>query len=223
MRNSLEKVGIITGASRGLGLATASLLAETPNYQVLGTSTNGAHSFEHARFTGLALNLADPESIGAFLSSLQERELDFLVNNAGILLEEWDSTEITQELLRQTFEVNLFGTVALTEGLLPLLKPGSHIINITSDWGSFSGASSPCQPHYKMSKAALNMYTKVLAERLVDRNITVSSLDPGWIRTDMGGAQAPRNPGEVAAEIINLLESNVKSGQFWHRGNVRDW
>lgn len=223
MGNTPEKVGLITGASRGLGLATARLLAETGNYQVLGTSTNGAHSCEHAQFTGWALNLANPESIASFISDMQGKELDFLVNNAGILLEEWDSTEIIPELLRHTFEVNLFGTVTLTEGLLPLFKPGAHIINISSDWGSFGGSPSPFQPHYKMSKAALNMYTKVLAERLVDRNITVSSLDPGWMQTEMGGAQAPRNPGEVAVEILGLIESDVTTGQFWYRGKVREW
>ncbi|EAR14818.1 SDR family NAD(P)-dependent oxidoreductase [Robiginitalea biformata] len=223
MRNSHEKVGIITGASRGFGLSTAKLLAEIRNYQIIGTSTTGAHSCEHAQFSGFALNLSDPDSIRSFVSEMEGIELDFLVNNAGILLEEWDSTEITQELLRQTFEVNLFGTVALTEGLLPLLRPKAHIINVASDWGSFSGSSSPYQPHYKMSKAALNMYTKVLAERLVDRNIRVSSFDPGWIRTDMGGSQATRNPGEVALELLNLLESDAASGHFWHRGTVRDW
>ena len=73
------------------------------------------------------------------------------------------------------------------------------------------------------SKTTLNMYTKLLAKRLDEMHIKVSSLDPGWTQTDMGGKTAPRLPKDVAGDILNLLTSNVKSGCFWHQGKVRKW
>ena len=80
-----------------------------------------------------------------------------------------------------------------------------------------------------MAKASLNMYTRFLAFRLKERNITVSSLDPGWVRTDMGfagageGAKPDREPSEPAAEIFQLVTSKVETGQFWHKGHKREW
>lgn len=74
-----------------------------------------------------------------------------------------------------------------------------------------------------MSKAALNMYTKLLSKRLEHQNIIVSSLDPGWTQTDMGGKIAPRLPRDVAKDILNLLNNNVESGKFWHQGKIRKW
>lgn len=126
--------------------------------------------------------------------------------------------------LKQTFNINVFGTIELTEKLLPRLNPHGHIINITSDWGSFSEQNFDAfQPHYKMSKATLNMYTKLLAKRLEEKHIKVSSLDPGWTQTDMGGKVAPRLPKDVATDILNLLNNDVETGQFWHQGKVRKW
>jgi len=151
-------------------------------------------------------------------------KIDFLINNAGILIEKWDVLDINMQQLKKTFNVNVFGTIELTEKLLPRLNSKAHIINITSDWGSFSELNFDAfQPHYKMSKASLNMYTKLLAKRLEEKHIKVSSLDLGWTQTDMGGKGAPRLPKDVANDILNLLNKDVKSGQFWHQGKVREW
>jgi len=215
---------IITGSSRGIGLAITKLLIENEKMQVIGTSTSGNHSIKAKNFNCLPLNLEEKESILKFYESIEDLKFDYLINNAGILLEKWDNSKIDFQQLEKTFNVNLFGTIQLTESLLSKIKKGGHIINVTSDWGSFSEQNfNEFQPHYKMSKAALNMYTKLLAERLKDREIIVSSFDPGWVQTDMGSMDASRKPKEVAIEMIELMEGEVETGKFWHNGQIRSW
>lgn len=218
------KYGIVTGSSRGIGLATVEMLCNQSDFKVIGSSTTGNNPLDNANFKYLKLDLANSDSITKFVENLEVVELDFIVNNAGILLEKWDASAINMKQLKKTFETNVFGTIELTEKLLPRLNAKAHIINITSDWGSFSELNfDEFQPHYKMSKATLNMYTKLLAKRLENHDITVSSLDPGWTQTDMGGKVAPRLPKDVAADILNLLNKEAETGKFWHQGKVRQW
>ncbi|MEL0454759.1 SDR family NAD(P)-dependent oxidoreductase [Flavobacteriaceae bacterium SZ-1-7] len=217
------KTGIITGCSRGIGLATVDLLTND-NIKIIGTSTSGNCSISKPNFECYRLNLSESESIANFIKDIRNIKIDFLVNNAGILLENWNESAINLDHLKQTFNVNLFGTIELTEKLISNFNDNGQIINITSDWGSFSEKNfDEFQPHYKMSKSALNMYTKLLAKRLEKQNIIVSSFDPGWTQTDMGGSDASRKPTDVAKDIRNLLISNPESGHFWHRGKIREW
>lgn len=219
------KTAFITGISRGIGKATATLFLQS-GYQVIGTSTAGLTDIEHPNCHCLALSLDKPETILAAHQYLDSRQssLHVLINNAAILLEDWSTPEIDMDYLRRTFAVNTIGTIELTESLLAfLVSQQSHIINISSGWGSFSEQNfSAHVPHYKMSKAALNMYTKLLAERLKPRGISVSALDPGWVKSDMGTQAADREPAEVAQEILNLLHDRP-TGQFWHRDQIRTW
>ncbi|WKK81039.2 SDR family NAD(P)-dependent oxidoreductase [Marivirga arenosa] len=218
------KYGIVTGSSRGIGLATVKLLLDNENCQIIGSSTAGNHVLNLSNFKCLKLDLSDSHSIAEFVEKIGNIKIDFLINNAGVLLEKWNTSEIKMEQLKKTFDVNVFGTIELTEKLLSLFTPNAHIINITSDWGSFSEQNFDAfQPHYKMSKTALNMYTKLLAKRLEEKQIKVSALDPGWTQTDMGGKIAPRLPQDVAVDILNLLNNDVESGQFWHKDKIREW
>ncbi|HGF0933799.1 TPA: SDR family NAD(P)-dependent oxidoreductase, partial [Legionella pneumophila] len=159
------------------------------------------------------------EHIDAFAKNLPK--IDVLINNAAVLLEEWNEEKINMSLLKKTFAINLFGTVELTEKCIPKFNDGAQIINISSGWGAFSSNNSPFQPHYKMSKVSLNMYTKLLAERLPQ--ITVSSFDPGWVKTNMGTQNAKKLPSETALEIYELISMKKKSGYFWFNGKPRDW
>jgi NAD(P)-dependent dehydrogenase (short-subunit alcohol dehydrogenase family) len=219
-----KKRVIITGSSRGIGLATTRKLLRLQNIEIIGTSTSGSHDIESERFKCLQLNLGNHHSISNILERIGKAPIDYLINNAGILLEKWDNPNIDFDQLEKTFNVNLFGTIRLTESLLPQINIHGHIINISSDWGSFSEHGfDEFQPHYKMSKAALNMYTKLLAKRLENKKIKVSSFDPGWVKTDMGGNTASRTPDDVASELVELLYKNVESGKFWHRGKEREW
>tara|TARA_R110000765_G_scaffold222003_1_gene326094 strand:+ start:19030 stop:19689 length:660 start_codon:yes stop_codon:yes gene_type:complete len=218
------KYGVVTGSSRGIGLATVELLIKQSGFKVIGSSTSGNNPLDNSNFKCLILDLSNSDSIDKFIEGLGDVKLDFLINNAGVLIEKWDASEINMDQLKKTFDTNVFGTIELTEKLLLRLNAKAHIINITSDWGSFSELNfDEFQPHYKMSKAALNMYTKLLSKRLENRDITVSSLDPGWTQTDMGGKVAPRLPEDVASDILNLLNNTIESGKFWHQGKVRMW
>jgi len=214
---------IITGSSRGIGLAATNKFLQE-GYEVIGTSTSGTHQLIHENFTCHQLDLGNPNSVIAFVNNLNFEKFNYLINNAAILLEEWDNAVVNMEQLIKTFEVNLFGTIRLTELLLPKMQSEGHIINISSAWGSFSEYNfDEFVPHYKMSKAALNMYTKLLSKRLEIHNIKVSSFNPGWVKTDMGGNAAAKLPKEVANELLNLLMSDVESGKFWSNNQISNW
>ncbi len=215
---------LVTGCSRGIGLAIAQALLAN-GYTVWGTSTTGNHQLSHVNFKGCSLQLDNEGSIKSFQERLQGVEIWGLVNNAAVLLEAWGNSKIDMPQFRKTFEVNVFGTIALTEAMLPAMTAGSHIVNISSDWGTFSDAGfDESVPHYKMSKVTLNMYTKLLAKRVASQQIRVSAYDPGWVKTDMGGQSATDLPEEVATDVLRLMEDEqAKSGQLWYKGKPRDW
>ncbi|APF03145.1 TPA: SDR family NAD(P)-dependent oxidoreductase [Legionella pneumophila] len=209
---------VITGISRGIGLEIAKTFLNK-NWTVIGTSTTGSSPIKHKNLRIYKLDLTIPEQIDAFVKELPK--IDVLINNAAVLLETWNDEKINMSLLKETFAINLFGTIELTEKCIPKFNDGAQIINISSGWGAFSSNNSPFQPHYKMSKASLNMYTKLLAERFPQ--MTVSSFDPGWVKTNMGTQNAKKLPGETAQEIYDLINMKKKSGYFWFNGKPRDW
>lgn len=212
------KILVITGISRGIGKEIAGTFLDK-GWHVIGTSTTGSSPITHNRLTVNELNLTNSEQIDNFVKNLPK--IDVLINNAAVLLEDWDEKKINMSLLKETFAINLFGTIELTEKCIPKLNKNAQIINISSGWGTFSSNNSAFQPHYKMSKASLNMYTKLLSERLPQ--ITVSSFDPGWVKTDMGTQNAPTPPAKTAHEIYELVNMKKKSGYFWYDGKIRDW
>ncbi|MBI5123694.1 SDR family NAD(P)-dependent oxidoreductase [Candidatus Roizmanbacteria bacterium] len=217
------KTVVITGVSRGMGKATAEkFLSE--GWYVFGTSTRGETAIVHENFEVYAVNMFDSQTISNFAKAVGKsgRKIDVLHNNAGTSLQD-DHGAINVEVLRKTLEVNLIGLIDLTERLLPNIKDCGHIINMVSAGASlveFSGSYVPC---YQISKVGVNMYTRELATRLQERGIIVSSFDPGWVRTDMGGKDAPRDPKDVAEEIYKLAITQVESGFFWHEGKKRSW
>ena len=221
---------LITGASRGIGLAVAKkFLAE--GWFVVGTSTTDSiKGIDSENFIPIKLNLADPKSIEEASQNIKDlgKEIDVLINNAGVLHEKGNPVKIKIESLRSTLEVNVIGTIDFTEHIIPLIKSGGHIINMSSRMGSFETKelgvrSAGSYPAYRISKAALNMYTHALAGRLEQENIKVSSIEPGWVKTDMGGPYADRTPEYVGEDVYNLVQGDVESGNFWHQGKTRAW
>lgn len=220
----MKKV-VITGASRGIGKATAEkFLAE--GWSVLGTSMNGT-GWDHEHISWVQLDLSKPESVISAVEAIQkEGPFDVVINNAAMYVpdEDFPDAPITRGNLAATLEVNVIGTIDITERLLGALVPHGHIIIL----GSRSGALvvpevNTSSPSYRISKTALNMYTRLLAQRLHDTALTVSIVDPGWVRTDMGGDDAERDPKEPAEEIFALATSEVPSGKFWREGKERAW
>ena len=217
------KTVLITGVSRGIGKATAEKFL-SQGWLVLGTSTTGKSAFKHNALRLFRLNLLEPESIGQLVRDIENlsEKIDVLINNAGASFDRGSSL-ISPDILRKTLEVNLVGLIDLTNLLLPSIRDGGHIINVSSGSGSLTEFSGSWAPAYSISKAALNMFTRILASQLKSRKIIVSSLSPGWVRTDMGGPGAPRDPSEPASEIFELAISKVDSGYFWAQGHKRTW
>ncbi len=150
------------------------------------------------------------------------KKIDILINNAGT----WSGVEgdpiMRQNFLRKVMEVNLFGTIDFTEHIIPLMQDNGHIVNISSRQGSLTYVHEIDCPDYRISKAALNMATRLFAMRL-DGKITVSSVHPGWVKTDMGGSDADLTPEESAEDIFTLANSQVETGQFWFKGEKFPW
>ena len=220
------KTILITGVSRGIGRALAEKFLESGD-EVVGTSTTGSASWSHERLVVLPLDLASAESIAncADAAARLGKRIDILVNNAGIYSGVDENPTIDVSHLRKTMEVNLFGTVDFTERIIPLLNGGGHIVNVSSRMGSleFVEIGGINWPDYKISKAALNMVTRILAFRLQNQKIIVSSVHPGWVKTDMGGSDADLEPAEAAEDLYKLATSTVETGQFWFKGDKFPW
>jgi len=212
---------LITGTSRGIGNATANRFLNA-GWTVIGTSTSDTSLIGHQNYRHIKLDLSNEGEIAQLVQSLKGTPLDCILNNAGIHLEDQKGGRINFKQLAATLQINLIGPMNLTEGLLDQLKDGGRVINISSNWGSFSDSSFDAhQPHYKISKAALNMYTKLLASRRPD--ITVLAFDPGWVKTDMGGEEATQDPDDVAQDLLWLANTTAITGRFYAGRKEREW
>jgi NAD(P)-dependent dehydrogenase (short-subunit alcohol dehydrogenase family) len=221
----MKKV-IITGASRGIGKATAEkFLSE--GWEVVGTSTSG-QGWEHSNLSWVQLDLANPQSIALAAKTIAGTgSIDALIDNSGIYPEE--GGRLDMQKLRRTLEVNLIGTIDFTEQLLGSLATHASVVLLGSGMGSISevsveyGVPDDEEPSYRVSKAAISMYGRTLALRLRERGITVSIADPGWVKTDMGTEEAPRDAALPAQEIFDLVTKKVPTGRFWRQGKERAW
>ncbi|HEX4644053.1 MAG TPA: SDR family NAD(P)-dependent oxidoreductase, partial [Verrucomicrobiae bacterium] len=210
-----EKIALVTGANKGIGLEIARELAEK-DFRVFlaardpqrGTSAASALRKSGARVEFLQLDVADLKTIkrAAKEFSAQADHLDVLVNNAGIYEDRGASIlDIDPEVVRTTLQTNTLGPMLMTQQFWQLLaKSGSgRVINLSSGMGALHdmGGGSPA---YSISKTALNAVTRQFAAELKDKGITVNSVCPGWVHTDMGGAGAPRTPQQGADTVIWL-------------------
>lgn len=218
-----NRIVLITGTSRGIGLATANTFLQK-GYTVLGTSTSGRSPISHDHFKAYELDLSSQDSIDSLTKKLLDegKQIDHLINNAAIMIDQQDG-KIDMKRLQDTVEVNLYGTISLTEGSIPMLRTGGSIINISSELASLSQRMTNRAYSYRISKTALNMYTLTLSQRLEEKGIRVYSFAPGWVKTDMGGENALRDPEEPALEIFRLSTSEQRSGYFYEVDSVRDW
>ncbi|MCA9302191.1 SDR family NAD(P)-dependent oxidoreductase [candidate division WWE3 bacterium] len=211
---------LITGGSRGIGKATVKRFLGS-GYEVITTSTSGKSEYRNT----YQLDLSDSNSISDFAKSLSEKntKIDVLINNAAMAEEGEDFVVI--ESLRKTLEVNLIGVIDLTQKILPLINDSGVIINISSQMASLTCDLGFDYPSYRISKNAINMYTICLSEHpnIKKRGVKVYSFDPGWVKTDMGGPDAEREPEEVAEELLQLVESGSKTGLFYKGTEAREW
>lgn len=230
-----KKIALVTGANRGLGLETARQLAER-GCEVLLTSRSerGASVAATLRAAGgavtfLPLDVARPDSIQSAVRFVAREygRLDILINNAGLHYDTFQNT-LTADfaIVEEAIQVNTLGPWRMAQAFSELLlkSPAGRIVNVSSASGSFVD-SWPGTPAYALSKAGLNMLTLKMAQDLTDTDILVNAVCPGWVRTDMGGAEAPRDVREGAAGIVwaAWLPAGGPSGGFFRDGEVIPW
>jgi NAD(P)-dependent dehydrogenase (short-subunit alcohol dehydrogenase family) len=234
-----KTVAFITGANKGIGLETARQLGQAGLTVVLGSrdEARGTAAVNALRGQGLDAHLAVVDVTNEFhVAKLpgyfreKHGRLDVLVNNAGVAM--WSKDDLAE--FRATFEANVFGVVSVTYALLPLLResPAGRIVNLSSVLGSLATIEKNpdmfgdmINPAYTASKAALNGFTVALANKLRATKIKVNSAHPGWVKTDLGGPQAPMDVTDGAKTAVRLatLPDNGPTGQFFHLNDRLPW
>ncbi|MBR2514212.1 MAG: SDR family oxidoreductase [Halomonas sp.] len=216
---------VITGANRGVGLALAEQYHQA-GWRVIGACRESSEALQAAAERVIeGIDVTQPESVAALANALQGETLDLLINNAGLLRDEALGS-IDFDSIREQMEINAYAPLRVVEALLPTLKKGSKIANITSRMGSIADNDSGGRYGYRASKAALNAFGKSLAMDLKPQGIAVAQLHPGYVQTRMvnfGGLISPQEAAlGIAARIEALTLEN--SGGFWHsNGESLPW
>jgi NAD(P)-dependent dehydrogenase (short-subunit alcohol dehydrogenase family) len=215
---------LVTGSSRGIGFEVARQLAKQ-GHTVIVTSRQESAAAAAAKKIGenAVAHVLDTAVEGSIheMAEWITREvgrLDVLVNNAAILLDEHIGVlETTAEVFEETLRANALGPLLMTQAVAPLLRrsDAARVVNVSSGAGQLSSMSSYA-PAYSVSKAALNAITLQLAAAMPFAR--VNCVDPGWVRTDMGGPHAPRSVAEGADTIVWLatLPADGPTGGFFH-------
>jgi len=242
---STQKIALVTGANKGIGLETVRQLAQQKFTVLLGSrdAAKGEAAAESLRKEGLdvkaiAIDVSNGASIqgAAKAVAAQYGRLDALINNAGIMVDDPTKkvSEQTVDAWRQTFETNLFGLIATTQAFLPLLRKSEagRIVNLSSILGSNTLHADPASPiydfklpAYNVSKSAVNAWTVQLAYELRDTPIKVNSAHPGWVKTEMGGegAQMEIPDGAKTSVALATLPANGPTGTYSHLGDTLPW
>jgi NAD(P)-dependent dehydrogenase (short-subunit alcohol dehydrogenase family) len=228
------KTVLITGANRGIGFETARQLATRGFHVVIGSRSEqqaerAAKQFEAiGKASHLVLDVSDSKSIAAAASTFAAiGQLDVLINNAGIYPDEGLSIlTISRDQMDRTLQTNTFGPLEVTQAFLQYLKKSgaARVINFSSGLGQLEGLSGNI-PSYCLSKLALNGITIMLSQAVKEHGIAVNSVCPGWVRTDMGGASAPRSVQEGADTAVWLASEAEQSltGKFFRDRQEIPW
>lgn len=210
-----DTIALVTGANKGLGFEIARQLARRGVKVWIGArnEANGKKAAELIRRDGgeadaLKLDVDDPAGVrNAAKTAARSGHLDILVNNAGTYPDKQNSiADMDPGLAWTAIRTNALGPIVTTQAFLPLLEKSRRprIINMSSGMGSISGMESAYGPAYSISKATLNAVTRQFAAALRDKGVAVNSMCPGWVKTDMGGPNAPRSPEQAADTAVWL-------------------
>jgi NAD(P)-dependent dehydrogenase (short-subunit alcohol dehydrogenase family) len=236
MKIQPARVAVVTGANRGMGLETCRALLRL-GLRVVMTGRDeediqrarAGFKDAEANLIAVRMDVTDPESIRAahrVIVSEMDR-VDVLVNNAAILLHESSSVlSIPAEGFQQTFDTNLFGVIEVCRAIVPSMAERRYgrVVNVSSGAGQLARMSTYA-PAYSMSKAALNALTRILAATYRGRGVLANAVDPGWVRTDMGGRSAPRSLAQGVDTTVWLatLPDDGPTGGFFHDRRPVDW
>ena len=243
--SNAARVALVTGANKGIGLAVVVQLADLGYTVLLGArdAAKGVAAVSSVTQQGRdirfqLIDIADADSVHRAAADI-EREfgrLDVLVNNAGAKLE-WHPappSQCTLDIVRQTYETNVFGTMSVILSMLPLVRRSSagRIVNVSSGLGSITLAKTAGTPFnlkpmlsYSTSKSAVNAMTVQFANELRDTPIKVNAADPGYTKTDMTFHDGARTPEMAARPIVRLatLPADGPSGGFFDESGVVPW
>jgi NAD(P)-dependent dehydrogenase (short-subunit alcohol dehydrogenase family) len=232
-----RKIAIVTGGNRGLGREIARQLMKADVFVVAGVrdpakcaATQAAMEADGTHASALPLDVNDTKSVRRFVEDVARKHgaPSILVNNAGVYPESRSArvTDTSTSFWRATFETNLFGAVRMCREVVPLMTERGYgrVVNISSGLGQLQHMAEG-SPAYRVSKAALNALTRTLAAEVAGSGILVNSMSPGWVRTDMGGEEAPRSVEEGAdtAVWLCLLPSHGPTGQFFRDRQPIPW
>jgi NAD(P)-dependent dehydrogenase (short-subunit alcohol dehydrogenase family) len=228
----MQKIAVITGSHKGLGYAIARKLAQKDDIQVVLTSRKEQDGLaaqkqllnENIQVDYHSLDVTSDLSVQQFTAWLQETygRADILVNNAGVnpTMQPEESSLLTVqiEMMLSTFTTNVLAVARITQALLPLMQAQNYgrIVNVSTEMASLSSMGSdyyPLAPSYRLSKIGLNGLTAILAKELQGTNILVNAYSPGWMQTDMGGANAPFTADEGAETAVYLATLPEKGAQ----------
>ena len=231
------RVGVVTGASRGIGLEISRQLAQSGVNVVLTARDAQRGKKAAATLQRLGLNVlfhpldvTDPQQIRALADYLSQthRRCDVLVNNAGILIDQRGAGVLALQMdtLRATLETNFYAPLQISQALVPLMRRHGYgrVVNVSSGLAQLQGMGDGT-PAYRASKAALNALTLMLAAATKGSGILVNAMCPGWVRTDMGGVNATRSveQGAETAVWLATLPDDGPSGGFFRDRTPIAW
>jgi len=232
-----QRVAVVTGANRGIGLEIARQLAKH-GLKVVLTSRSAAKGRAALKSLGEIgthvqyhlLDVTSPVSIRALAAHVSERfgRVDVLVNNAGVMLDPRGSRVLDARVktFRDTLETNLLGPLQLMQALVPMMQQQRYgrVVNLSSGQGQLAemGVGTPA---YRVSKTALNALTRTAAAELNGTGVLVNAMCPGWVRTDMGGPNAPRTVEQAADTAVWLatLPDDGPTGGFFRDRQAIPW
>jgi NAD(P)-dependent dehydrogenase (short-subunit alcohol dehydrogenase family) len=226
----MQKTILVTGGNRGIGKQICDELSGLGHRVFLGSRDlekgKNAAAEMPGKVEAVQLDVASDESVKAAFDQISSKtdHLDVLINNAGIGVGNAGLAEAKLKEIKEIFEVNFFGSIRMNSVFLSLLEasPDPRIINMSSGMGQLSNLQGK-SAGYRLSKAGLNAQTIQLANELAGR-VKVYSMSPGWVRTDMGGSQAPRSLEQGADTAVWLaLEDEAESGKMYFDREQVSW
>jgi NAD(P)-dependent dehydrogenase (short-subunit alcohol dehydrogenase family) len=222
---------VITGISRGIGFETAKLFL-SEGADIVGVARD-PERLDRARreldpsgkkLSVLALDLTERDAAARVAAEVETRfgTLDVLFNNAAVQIDGGVKgvANLADSVMNQAFAANFWAPYWLARALLPLLRRGkeARLVNVSSGAGNFESMRSLDIPSYRLTKWTLNGFTMLLAKELAG-TVAVNAFDPGWVKTELGGPNAPGHPSESAVGALALVTMPFsETGKFWKDG-----
>ena len=230
----MDKIILITGSSKGIGFEIARQCGKMHYHVILSgrdetrlkKAVERLH-LEQIEADSILMDISSKESIknASEKFATWNMKLDVLINNAAILLHEDTSLLLNDEcILEKTILTNSYGALNVTKSFLPFIKSPGKILMLSSEGGILNGPLKGWSPAYCLSKTLLNGITKQLAYELLEKDISVNAVSPGYVRTDMGGKNAPQSVEKGAETVVWLAMINFPdTGRFWKDKEIIGW